>query len=53
MDAGTSKKLLVTAPILGYPDFNKEFILETIASFKGFGAILSQQDENGQFCAIA
>ena len=35
------KEKLVFAPILGYPDFTKPFILETHASFKGLGAVLS------------
>jgi len=32
---------------MAYPDFNREFILETDASVKGIGAILSQRYENG------
>ena len=39
------KEALCTSPVLGYPDFNREFILETDASLKGLGAILSQQKE--------
>src|SRR6266496_6110910 len=37
------KKKLTTAPILGYPDYNKPFILFTDASGKGLGAVLSQK----------
>ena len=36
------KDSLVSAPILTYPDFSKSFSLETDASAKGIGAILSQ-----------
>ena len=37
------KEAFSTAPGLGYPDFFREFILETDASLKGLGTILSQQ----------
>ena len=47
------KEVLVTAPILRYPDFNREFMLETDASLQGFGAVLSQQNETWKLHVIA
>ena len=46
------KKALTTAPVLEYPDFNREFILETDASLKGLGFVLSQQDNTGKVHVI-
>ena len=36
------KKLLISAPVLGYPDPDGYFILDTDASAHGIGAVLSQ-----------
>jgi hypothetical protein len=41
------KNCLISAPILVYPDFGKEFFLYTDASTFGLGAILAQKDEQG------
>ena len=41
------KESLVTAPVLGYLHFNREFMLEANVSLQGLGAVLSQQDETG------
>ena len=47
------KEALSTAPVLGYPNFSREFILEIDASLNGLGAILSQQGKDGQIHVIA
>ena len=46
------KIALSTALVLGYPDFSREFILQTDASLNGLGAILSQQGKDGQIHVI-
>ena len=47
------KLALTTAPVLGYPDFEREFIPKTDASLRGLGAVLSQVDEQGKTHIIA
>ena len=47
------KEALVTAPVLEYPDFNREFVLETNVSLQCLGTVLSQQDETGKLHVIA
>ena len=47
------KQLLIHAPVLAFPDFSQEFILETDASGSGLGAILAQQQEDGTIRPIA
>ena len=44
---------LVEAPVLAYPNFSKDFCLETDASVKGLGAILSQVGEDGRRHPVA
>ena len=43
----------MSAPILGYPNPEKPFILHTDASPDGLGAVLYQKDESGQVRVIA
>ena len=47
------KEALSTAPVLSYPDFSREFILEVDASLNGLGTVLSQQGKDGQIRVIA
>ena len=47
------KEALSSAPVLGYPDFSREFILEIDASLNGLGTILSQQGKDRQIHVIA
>ena len=53
MPSALSRKKLVQAPILAYPQFKKgspHFVLQTDASFMGLGAVLEQ---NGHVIAYA
>ena len=47
------RDLLVSAPLLSYPDFQKPFILETDASGEGLGAVLAQRQDDGSVKPIA
>ena len=46
------KTLLTSAPLLIFPDFNKEFLLETDASILGLGAVLAQKNNAGHIAPI-
>ncbi len=47
------KKILMEAPVLLFPNFDKPFILCTDVSLKGLGAVLKQKDENKNLRPIA
>ena len=47
------KERMIKTPILAYPDFSKDFILDTDASFDTIGAVLSQKDMCGRERVIA
>ena len=47
------KFALTQAPILAYPDWTKEFIVETDWSSVAIGAILSQVDDQGRMRAVS
>lgn len=48
-EAFQSLKLqLTTTPILGYPDYNLPFVLQTDASGEGLGAVLAQVQEGSE-----
>ena len=49
----TLKDKLLTPPVLAYPDFTKDFVIETDASKQGLGAILSQRQEDNKLHPVA
>ena len=43
----------MSAPVLAYPDPNREYLLETDASRLGLGAVLSQRQSDGKYHPVA
>jgi len=47
------KRRLVTLPVLAYPSFDADFVLETDASHQSLDAVLSQRQQDGRIHPIA
>ena len=46
---GTLKQACMSAPVLAFTDYTKEFLLETNASKEGLGVVLPQKQVDGQY----
>ena len=49
----TLKQACMNSPVLAFPNYSKEFLLETDTSKEGLGAVLSQKQEDGRFHPVA
>ena len=47
------KQVCMSAPVLAFADYTKEFLLETNASKEELGAVLSQKQVDGQYHLVA
>ena len=47
------KKAVMSAPVLAYPDANKEYLLKTDVLKLGLGAVLSQKQSDGRYHPVA
>ena len=47
------KEKLVSSSILSYPDFHRDFVLETDISVKGLGVVLSQEQDDKRLNPVA
>ena len=47
------KEALITVPVLSYLDYSKPFTLEMDTSLKGLGAVLSQEDSDGNVHVVS
>ena len=45
----TLKQVCMSAPVLAFVNYTKEFLLETDASKEGLGAVLSQKQADGRY----
>ena len=50
---GALKQACMNSSVLAFADYTKDFLLETDASRKGLGAVLSQKQEDGWFHLVA
>ena len=47
------KQACMQSPVLAFADYTKDFLLETVTSKEGLGAVLSQKQEDGWFHPVA
>ena len=47
------KDKIPSAPVLVFPDFDKQFLLQTDTSKEGLGAVLSQKHDDGHYDPVA